>query len=149
MEAVVNIRPMLPEDYEAWRGLWRAYCDFYEAEVSEEVSIQTWNRLMDPGVEMFAYVAEVAGAVAGFAHCVVHHATWVIAPSCYLEDLFTHPDYRRQGIARAMMERLLETCRARGYSRLYWHTHQDNARARALYEQYVPADAFVRYRICL
>ncbi len=149
MAASIQTRPLAPEDYTVWRELWQRYCDFYQVQLPEEVSIHTWNRLMDPEVEMFAMVAEVEGQVAGFAHCVVHPATWVIAPSCYLEDLYTRPEFRKQGVGRALMDALISRCRARGCSRLYWHTHADNATARALYDQYVPADPFVRYRITL
>lgn len=145
----IEIRFLAPGDYAQWRALWEGYCRFYEATLEEEVSVQTWNRLLDPGVEMFCRVAVEGERLAGFAHCVVHPATWVVAPSCYLEDLYTEPSFRRRGIARALLDDVLGVCRERRYSRLYWHTHRDNATARGLYEQYIAADAFVRYRIGL
>jgi hypothetical protein len=34
-----------------------------------------------------------------------------------------------------------------GWSRLYWHTRAENAAARRLYDSFVEADDFVRYRL--
>ncbi|MDN5787421.1 MAG: GNAT family N-acetyltransferase [Pseudorhodobacter sp.] len=47
------------------------------------------------------------------------------------------------------MDDLIAICRENGYSRLYWHTDEANARARALYDSYAPYDGHVRYRIKL
>ena len=39
--------------------------------------------------------------------------------------------------------------RERGWSRLYWHTRASNETARRLYDKFVNADDFVRYRMIL
>ena len=39
--------------------------------------------------------------------------------------------------------------RDRGWSRLYWHTRASNEAARRLYDKFVNADDFVRYRMIL
>lgn len=146
----VLIRDLEPEDYRAWRVLWDGYCQFYGVALDESVSVNTWNRLLDPcDSVMFARIAVCDSQPCGFAHCVVHPATWVSEPCCYLEDLYVSPSSRRQGIARALLDDLISRCKARGYARLYWHTHSDNVMARALYDSYQPADDFVRYRIVL
>ena len=143
----VSVRDLAPQDYPAWRALWDGYCQFYETSVPEDTTIHTWNRLLDPGVDMFARVALLDGEPVAFVHCVVHPATWVVAPTCYLEDLYTHPDHRGKGLGRALIEDVLALCRQRNYARLYWHTDRGNTTARKLYDQFVPADDFVRYRI--
>ena len=54
------------------------------------------------------HVAEEDGSVVGFA-------TWAgTAGSVELEDLFVDPDYRRRGIAAALVRRITEVLRARG-----------------------------------
>ncbi len=144
------VRDLAPDDYAVWRQLWKQYCDFYETTLDESVTVNTWNRLLDPADNsMFARVAVVEGSVAGFAHCVVHPATWVSEPSCYLEDLYVTPECRGLGHGRALLDDLLALCRERKYARIYWHTHDHNATARKLYDTYTPADDFVRYRIVL
>ena len=58
------------------------------------------------------YVAEQDGTVVGFA-------TWAEAVGTVeLEDLFVDPDYRRRGIAAALVNRIAEVLRARGAERL-------------------------------
>ena len=54
------------------------------------------------------YVAEEDGSVVGFA-------TWAEAGgSIELEDLFVDPDWRRRGIAAALVSRLVDVLRGRG-----------------------------------
>ena len=58
------------------------------------------------------HVAEEDGTVVGFA-------TWAEAVGTVeLEDLFVDPDYRRRGIAAALVNRIAEVLRARGAERL-------------------------------
>jgi GNAT superfamily N-acetyltransferase len=80
---------------------------------------------------------------------VLHEGTWSTAPICYLEDLFVAPEARGGGIGRALIADLVERGKARGWSRLYWHTRAGNAQARQLYERFVAADDFCRYRLVL
>ena len=139
------IRSALPSDEPAWRRLWRLYCEFYEADIGEDVTRRTWKRILDPDSAVMCLLAEVDGKVYGFAHCVVHENTWEIQPVCYLEDLFVDPAARRHGIGTALVEWLRNAMRAEGWARLYWMTQEDNAQARRLYDQFVQADGFVRY----
>jgi GNAT superfamily N-acetyltransferase len=141
------IRSALPSDEAAWRKLWRGYCDFYEANVTEDVTNRTWKRILDPDSQVMCIVAEVDGQVYGFANCVVHENTWETQAVCYLEDLYVTPAARTKGIGRAMIEWLRNAMRAEGWARLYWHTRRDNARARKLYDRFAEADDFVRYVI--
>ena len=54
------------------------------------------------------YVADEDGSVVGFA-------TWAEAGgSIELEDLFVDPDWRRRGIATALVGRIVDVLRARG-----------------------------------
>ena len=98
---------------------------------------------------MLGRLAEREGAIIGFAICVLHEGTWSIRPTCYLEDLFVDPAARTVGVGRALLEDLVSLGSERGWSSLYWHTRADNAQARKLYDRYVAADDFVRYRLTI
>ena len=145
--AACTIRAALPADESAWRRLWRGYCDFYRAELPEEVTQRTWTRILDPDAQVMCVVAEIDGHVWGFANCVVHENTWETQAVCYLEDLYVHPSARRRGVASALIEWLRNAMRAEGWSRLYWLTQEDNVEARHLYDRFAQADGFVRYVI--
>ena len=142
-----TIRAALPSDEAAWRQLWQGYCDFYQAQLSEEVTDRTWKRILDPDSQIMCIVAEVDGQVYGFANCVVHENTWETQAVCYLEDLFVLPSARRRGVASALIEWLRNAMRAEGWARLYWVTRADNTEARRLYDRFAQADGFVRYVI--
>ena len=139
------IRPAVPADETAWKKLWRGYSEFYDTSLPEAVTARTWSRILDPDSGVLCIVAEVDGQVYGFANCVIHENTWELQPVCYLEDLFVLPSARSRGLGRALIEWLRNAMRAEGWSRLYWLTHQDNARARLLYDKFAEADGFVRY----
>jgi GNAT superfamily N-acetyltransferase len=141
------IRDPAPSDEAAWRRLWAGYVAFYEADVAEAVTAETWRRILTPGSGLLARLAEEDGSVRGFTISVLHPGTWTSAPICYLEDLFVDPDVRGKGIGRALIDDLVTSARDKGWSRLYWHTRASNGPARRLYDHYVKADDFVRYRL--
>ena len=140
-----TIRSALPSDEKTWLELWRGYLDFYEANVSDEVTRRTWQRILDPDSAIMCVLAELDGLVVGFAHCVVHENTWETQPVCYLEDLYVAPAARGHGIGAAMIDWLRNAMRAEGWARVYWVTREDNAPARRLYDRFTQADGFVRY----
>lgn len=145
----VLIRDPGPEDEAAWRRLWAGYLTFYEADVPEDVTAETWSRILTADVPMFARLAETGGVVAGFTVATLHLSTWTRGFNCYLEDFFVDPDARGHGLGRALIDDLLTLSLKNGWSRLYWHTAAGNETARRLYDRYTTADDHVRYRIVL
>jgi GNAT superfamily N-acetyltransferase len=143
---MLQIREAQQQDEAGWRNLWAGYLAFYEVVVSEEVTARTWARILDPASSIFGIVAVLDGRLAGFVAYVIHEATWNIQPVCYLEDLFVAPEFRGEGIGRAIICDLFERAAVAGWSQLYWHTDQHNP-ARKLYDEFALADASVRYRV--
>ena len=143
------IRAPQSSDEFAWRGLWSAYLEFYQAEISLQTAHRTWERILASNNAMFGRLAELNGAVIGFSISVVHESTWSVRSTCYLEDLFVAPVARASGVGRALIDDLVTLAGERGWSSLYWHTRAENAQARRLYDRYVLADDFVRYRLTL
>jgi GNAT superfamily N-acetyltransferase len=146
---MIRVRDAAPGDEADWRALWQGYLQFYQATVPDPVTRFTWQRILDPASPIFARIAERDGMVAGFAVCVLHEGTFVTTPICYLEDLFVDPNSRRGGVATAFIQDLVDLGRARGWSRLYWHTGTNNATARRIYDRFAKADDFVRYQMDL
>ncbi len=145
-DPAIIIRDPSAADEAAWRELWSGYNAFYEASIPEAVTAQTWRRLLDPASSMFGRLAVIDGEVAGFSLYIVHDSSWTIGPYCYLEDLFVAPKLRGRGIGRILIADLIERARSNGWSRLYWHTRAGNP-ARRLYDEFIQADDFVRYRL--
>jgi GNAT superfamily N-acetyltransferase len=141
-----TIRDPVAADEDAWRRLWSDYNTFYETRVLETVTARTWERMLNPTSAIFGRLAIINTAVVGFSVSVLHDGTWTVAPVCYLEDLFVDPQYRGRGCGRFLIQDLVDRTKSQGWSRLYWHTRSDNP-ARRLYDEFVSADDFVRYRL--
>lgn len=144
-----EVRLLTAADRAAWEPLWQAYLDFYEHHLAAEVTDLTWSRFADPTEPMGALGAWTDGALVGICHYVLHRSTWAAGPYCYLEDLFTAPAARGTGVARALIETTGTMAREAGAEKLYWQTHVDNARARALYEKVARHEGFLVYEKAL
>lgn len=145
---MTTIRDATAADEAAWRALWAGYMAFYGEVLGDEVTAATWRRALDPAAFTFARMAEIDGTVVGFSLSVLHEGTWSQAPTCYLEDLFVAPEARGKGVGKGLIQDLVDMGRVAGWARLYWMTRQNNP-ARKLYDSFVPADDFVRYRLTL
>jgi len=145
----VTVAATGPADEADWRRLWAGYCAFYEVSLPEETVAEVWRRIVTPGEATSGLIARGAdGRALGLCNYILHPNTWGTAPICYLEDLFTAPDARGRGVGRALIGRLVDLAREQGWSRVYWHTHEGNATARALYDKVAGgSDGFVRYVI--
>ncbi|WP_046166335.1 GNAT family N-acetyltransferase [Chromobacterium vaccinii] len=143
------IRPVDRNDYQAWRPLWDGYNAFYgragETALPENITRQTWARFLDDREPVNALVAELDGKIVGLAHTVIHRSTTRLADVCYLQDLFTAPEARGQGVARALIDAAKQMAAAAGCNRLYWQTHQTNQTARALYDKVAEHQGFIVY----
>jgi GNAT superfamily N-acetyltransferase len=70
----------------------------------------------------------------------------MLAPTCYLQELFTDVAQRGRGVGRALINAVYDEARAAGSSRVYWHTHETNRIAHKLYDQLAEDTGFVVYR---
>src|SRR5262249_26693572 len=114
--------------------------------VAPEVTQMTWSRFFDAYEPVHAIVAERGGELLGLVHYLFHRNTAMIAPTCYLQDLFTRPAERGLGIGRALIEAVYDPAQAAGSPRVYWHTHETNQTARVLYDKVAVLSGFIQYR---
>jgi len=83
------------------------------------------DALADP--RAVCLVADRGGSVAGYLIATA------LPPLAELQNLGTAPDQQRAGVARALVDALLDTCRARGVRELALEVRVSNAAAQALY----------------
>jgi len=143
----IIIRRAQAGDAAQWKVLWQSYLKFCGADLADDITELTWQRILDPTSPIHAWVGVTGTQRAGFAVCVEHAGTWTRTPICYLDDLFVGEAYRGRGVGRALLSSLAAHANEAGWSRLYWHTKNDNAVARRLYDSFVEADTLVRYRL--
>ena len=63
----------------------------------------------------------------------------------WLGGVFTAPEVRGKGVARALIDAVAEAARAHGASKYYWQTRDTNLAARALYDKVARHKGFIRY----
>lgn len=144
-----QIRPIRPADFDAWKPLWDGYNAFYgragDTALPDEVTQATWSRFFDPGEPVFALVAEHGDRVVGLTHYLFHRSTTRLEPTCYLQDLYTDPAQRGQGVGRALIEGVYEASRTAGIKRVYWQTQESNSAGRLLYDRVARHVGFIVY----
>lgn len=146
----LELLPLQPTHRDAWQPLAEGYKAFYQTPTTAQEYDDAWARLMASAVAgpasdgPFGTGAFLDGTLVGLAHHLFHGSTW--APRvCYLQDLFTVPEARGRGVARALIAHVAEAARAAGARRYYWLTQEHNATARALYDRVAAFHGFIRY----
>jgi len=81
-------------------------------------------------------LAECGRHVVGLLRCTVSRGTRLVRPSRYgfLTSAYVHPDYRRQGVLRAMLEHAEAWCTSRGLSEVRLHCTIENVEGNATWE---------------
>ncbi|RZT55945.1 acetyltransferase (GNAT) family protein [Microcella alkaliphila] len=143
---MVQVRPIDDGDHARWRELFTAYGVFYETDFPASVLDGVWAWIRDPEHPMLCFVAEDdAGMIVGFAHVREQPDTFTAGPGWYLDDLFTGPDARGQGIGTALIAAISEHAARHGGVTLRWITAVDNERAQRVYDRVATRTTWVTY----
>ena len=137
------VRSFRPADRAAWEILSREYKDFYKSPTTDAGYTAAWERLLAQD-EICGLGAFADDLMVGIAHYFFHISVWG-QKICYLQDLFTSPDARRQGAGRSLIEAVAAQARLQGAARYFWHTHEQNQIARSLYDRVARYAGFIRY----
>jgi GNAT superfamily N-acetyltransferase len=150
MPSELTIRSVSRQDYDQWLPLWDGYNAFYgrsgATALAPEITKMTWARFFDAYEPVHGLVAESGGQLLGLTHYLFHRSTTTIAPTCYLQDLFTNETARGKGVGRALIEAVYQQARLAGSPRVYWQTHETNLTAMQLYDKVAERSGFVVYR---
>ncbi|MDX2240979.1 MAG: GNAT family N-acetyltransferase [Leptolyngbyaceae cyanobacterium bins.302] len=143
-----KLRSATPEDTEALFQLIQALAEYEKLshQVTGDVE-QLRSHLFGARQYIDAIVAEVDGAIVGFALFFYNYSTFLTKPGIYLEDLFVLPEYRRLGLGTALLTHLAQRAVAEGCGRLEWSVLDWNAPAISFYQR-MGADVLPDWRIC-
>jgi GNAT superfamily N-acetyltransferase len=142
---MLTVAKLDPGDRADWQELFGGYNAFYERAMTEADVERAWVEFQHDE-RMHALGAKLDGRLVGITHFLMHAST-TMADFCYLQDLFTAPDVRGQGIGAALIAAVVDWARAHDCTRVYWMTHETNARARRLYDRVGQSRGFIRYEI--
>ena len=141
------VRKMNQNDEPNWTKMWDQYIDFYQANISDEVTKNTFNKLLNNNDKIGCLLAceKINDNPVGFLTYVAHDNTWKLKPVCYLSDLFVSESHRQGGIATLLLNQLKNLADSFDWSKIYWLTKPDNLIARKLYDKVAQGDAWIEY----
>jgi ribosomal protein S18 acetylase RimI-like enzyme len=132
---VIAVRPATVADVPV---LIELMADFYGESsfpLDRSWAAQAFSDLLHDPSRGAVWLLEVDGDPAGHVVLSVRFAMEFGGLLAYIDDLFVKPAYRRQGVARAGLETLLEDCRRRRCRAVHVEVAPDNAAANALYRR--------------
>lgn len=134
---LVNIDVVGPADFDDLLPLVRGYCDFYNANPSDEALLALSEALThDPAHEGLQLLARGdRREPLGFATVYWTWSTTRASRIGVMEDLFVTPQARGTGIADQLILCCRAQCRKRGASLLSWQTAPTNRRAQRVYDR--------------
>ncbi|MDJ0634023.1 MAG: GNAT family N-acetyltransferase [Xenococcaceae cyanobacterium MO_188.B29] len=148
MKIEFTIRPANPDDVADLFGLIKALAEY------EKLSHRVTGNVDSLQEHLFgtrpyaeAIVAEADSLIVGFALFFPNYSTFLTKPGIYLEDVFVLPEYRRQGIGKALLIYLGKLALERDVGRLEWSVLDWNQSAIDFY-QTMGAKVLPDWRIC-
>ncbi len=144
----LTLRPATPVDVPVLFSLIQALAEYEKLSHAVKGNAEALKEhLFGSHRYVEAIMAEYAGQSVGFALFFNNYSTFLTQPGIYLEDLFVIPEYRRQGIGKAMLTYLANLAVERGCGRLEWSVLDWNEEAIAFYRR-MGASILEDWRIC-
>lgn len=144
----ITVLPALATDVPIILSFIRALAEFEK--LSHQVTA-TEQSLRDTlfGERRFAeaVVARVDGTPAGYALFFHNYSTFRAQPGIYLEDLFVLPEFRKQGVGKALLVEVAKIAHQRGCGRFEWTVLDWNTTAIDFYKR-IGADVLSDWRVC-
>lgn len=132
----IEIRAAYPEDVSTIFALIKALSEYEKLAhelVGSEADLHEGLFGAMPYAEVV--IAEVDGQAAGMALYFYNFSTFLMKPGIHLEDLFVLPEFRRRGVATALLKHLAAFALSKDCGRLEWSVLDWNEDAIAFYKR--------------
>jgi GNAT superfamily N-acetyltransferase len=121
MTGTSQIRPAREDDVPVIASLIRELAEYErEPDAAQATDDDLRAALFGPSPAVFCHLAENDGEVVGLAVWFLNYSTWTGKHGIYLEDLFVRSAARGAGLGKALLLKLVEIARERGYARVEW-----------------------------
>ena len=129
------IREIKLSDQDEWEVLYRGYADFYKVEMNDEILKTVWKWLHDKDHEVKGMVYEYENKIVGLAHYRRMPRPLRGKYIGFLDDIYVEPKYRGKKIGEKLIHELKEISKKNNWDLVRWVTHNDNIRAKSLYDR--------------
>jgi GNAT superfamily N-acetyltransferase len=130
------ITKITPEQIPDLLSLIRELARFERLEHEVEATAESLrNSLFGPQPVAGALVAHHSGEMVGYAVYFFTFSTFVGRPGVWLEDLYVRPEFRRQGMGRALIEAVAKIGVERNCGRFEWTALNWNEKAVNFYQK--------------
>lgn len=130
----IKIRRAGVDDLDALVPLFTAYRGFYRQRKDPDADRAFLEERLEND-ESVVFLAEADGEPAGFVQLYPSFSSVTLKRLWILNDLYTGKDFRRRGVATALLERAAKFARKDKARGLVLETTPDNERAQRLYEE--------------
>lgn len=93
------------------------------------------HELMHNRLSAYWVVRPASNSAQGAPPILAYGGYWTMGPEVHIVTVATHPDYRRQGLGRLLMEWMIERARLAGATEVTLEVRAGNVAAQALYAQ--------------
>ena len=131
----ILIRKIQLKDKKQWEKLYKNYADFYKVEMNSQILQTVWSWLHNKNHEIDGLVYEVDGNIVALAHYRRMPRPLKGQDIGFLDDLFVDQKHRGNRIGEKILNELKQISKSKGWSVMRWITHDDNLRAKSLYDR--------------
>lgn len=152
---MTDIRQARSDDFFPWLTLYEGYATFYDAPLTDERAVQTWQWITngEHGLRAFV-VADPAGSDESGAEPLIGlaHVRTIAQPlegttALFLDDLFVAESARGRGVASDLLAFLRDLARNEGHSGVSWITAADNESAQRVYDRVATRTTWLTYEM--
>jgi ribosomal protein S18 acetylase RimI-like enzyme len=104
-----------------------------QGKMSEKLAYNITEGLMNQPNYLF-FLAKYEGIYVGLANCFINFSTFKAKQLVNIHDFSVSPDFRKKGIGKAMLEKIIEYCKEKGYCKVTLEVRNDNFQAQTLYK---------------
>ncbi len=142
----VAVRAPRAQEFDAWAVLFRGYRAFYKLAADEAIVERVWGWIHDPDRETDALIAISDDAqMVGLAHYRRFARPSTGSVGIWLDDLFTDPERRGNGIGRVLIDAVTDISERDGCSIVRWITAADNLPGQRLYDTLATKTTWITY----
>ncbi|SJN14697.1 acetyltransferase, GNAT family [Halomonas citrativorans] len=129
-----NVRAAVLDDLDALSVLLDDYRQFYQQQSDLKGARYFLSQRFGLGDSFILVSEEAQGKISGFVQLFPGLSTVGMSARWTLNDLYVLPEYRSQGVGRALMSAAADLAQDHGVTRLVLMTQVENKRAQRLYE---------------